>query len=328
MLDNKLLKRYDYIDAMRLFFAFCVVLIHVPLFGSAYLAPIYRCAVPFFYTVTGFFLYRDSAKDMTNSLFRSSAKWFMMWIRYFIILTVFSVFVHSYFNQPIAIEISDIVEVLSGQGSSQKLDVLMLGSRPYGIYVLWFLLSGSYALALLGFLFTFTNKFVVGVISLLSFIACVFFSCIDVHTSRIFSLSLPFLTLGILLRKYIGYLSKYVNRTNFIIVLLLLYCEFFLKRINGISSECFLFTPVLISLLFAYMVKNEAANEIISHIADKGRSTTLDIYIYHRPIWLIISALTLNIGGVRYVGALITFIVVYALSDLSNKLKRKLKACF
>lgn len=45
------------LDYARWIFAFLVVIIHIPLMGGSYLMPIAWCAVPFFYMVTGFFLY-------------------------------------------------------------------------------------------------------------------------------------------------------------------------------------------------------------------------------------------------------------------------------
>ena len=108
-------QRYDNIDALRLFFAFCVVMIHVPMIGSYLLAPIYRCAVPFFYMVTGFFLY--SKHESSNKLLIAAKKWFYLWLKYFAIITFLSIALHLLLNQNVTISLADVTNVIIGNSS-------------------------------------------------------------------------------------------------------------------------------------------------------------------------------------------------------------------
>lgn len=61
------------IDLARWFWALMVVIIHVPILGRNILLPFCRCAVPFYFLITGYYLYRNGFKD--SLYLKSFKKW-------------------------------------------------------------------------------------------------------------------------------------------------------------------------------------------------------------------------------------------------------------
>lgn len=55
--------RISSFDFGRFFFSICVVFIHIPFAHSSAFMPIFRCAVPFFYMLTGYFLASDNLSE-------------------------------------------------------------------------------------------------------------------------------------------------------------------------------------------------------------------------------------------------------------------------
>ncbi len=142
------------VDLCRFFFAFCVVLIHVPMHGQSLLTPIFRCAVPFFYIVSGYFLYDSDEIRLKNKMLKNAIKWMLLYIKYFVIITIISIAVHIYLEQPISFNLDSVLEILSGQGVCKSLDVVQYEGESLGMYVLWFLVSGGYVF----FFYFFCNK--------------------------------------------------------------------------------------------------------------------------------------------------------------------------
>lgn len=68
-------KRNTTLDLMRWLCAFLVVVIHVPIYGKGILMPFTRIAVPFFYMVTGYYIYTSNEDKLKGRLLMSSKKW-------------------------------------------------------------------------------------------------------------------------------------------------------------------------------------------------------------------------------------------------------------
>ena len=71
----KNLQRNTSLDLMRWICAFLVVVIHVPIVGAHFIMPITRIAVPFFFMITGYYLYSSSNVILGERLLQSSKKW-------------------------------------------------------------------------------------------------------------------------------------------------------------------------------------------------------------------------------------------------------------
>ena len=261
-------KRIIGIDVLRLLFSFCVVLIHVPLLGSGALAPIYRCAVPFFYMASGYLVYTDS--DLESRFLCTAKKWFVLWVKYFVILTVFSVCIHSYLKQPIDFDYQMLLEILSGQGSSRVLDVVWVKGYKCGIYVLWFLLSGCYAFLILSVLCRYLNHKLLYILFAVFYVACISLSAMGVIVPRLFVLSLPYIVLGIFIREYQEKIIFYVSMRNLILCFIASYIEWAIWRYYGVKLECYLLTPIFSILILIKMIGLRTSNQIVYIIANGG----------------------------------------------------------
>lgn len=257
--NYELTARSNGIDSLRLFFAFCVVIIHVPVFGGNRIWPLLRCAVPFFYIVSGYFAYNPSESDFKSKLFCLSKKWFSLWLTYFSIITVCSLILHYLYNQPLSIRIIDVLSIFSGAGTCLSLDAINIGSRTYGLYTLWFLLSGSYTFLVLGF---FSKSVIKHSKQLLVFIlmfgvaTTVYELCVHhifIAELRQISLAFPFVTLGILLHKYIDIISGKIKGWHVSLLFLMLFLEQLIWRSIGIiNNESFITAYMFVPALFIW----------------------------------------------------------------------------
>lgn len=75
------------IDFGRFVAAFLVVIIHVNLFvGHGFLLQFARIAVPFFYIISGYYLFTPHSAKLKMRLVNSIKKWGRMWLTYILIV--------------------------------------------------------------------------------------------------------------------------------------------------------------------------------------------------------------------------------------------------
>ena len=322
---NKTNNRDDLVDALRFVFSFFVVVIHVPMLGGSLLAPIYRCAVPFFYVVTGYYIYNST--NFRHRLRESSKKCLLLFFRYFFVITLFSLILHKYLHQNVSVSLNDLFYLLCGNGSIKSFDILYIDGMQLGIYVLWFLLSECYALYFLSLLHGTLMESHIFIGAGILFFFCY---CIDLFGTppRLLYLSVPFLTLGFVIKKYLSSISRYCTGRNFIISALLLACEFIVYRHYSLKTECFLFIPITLSMVFVYAINynenklGEAFNIIINKCAILGRNYSLHIYIYHRLVFVI---MVLVLGtSIFVVGAPLCFALTFGVFAVKKMLWKKL----
>lgn len=320
----KNLERCLAVDSFRLFFAFMVVLIHVPMTGSTYLTPIFRCAVPFFYMVTGYYIYSESP-DFSFKLLRASRKWLLLWFKYFVILTFFSILIHLVSNQFISFDTSSLIEIISGRGTTESLDVVQIGNEQCGIYVLWFLLSGSYALFFMSLTARIWRKEVSYILIAFVYVGCMIISIYGFHLERILYLTIPFLVLGFFVRKYESIIIKIGRIDLLLAVLVLTYVEWFLmQNLGGAHLDSLLTTPILIFVSFLIILRMKGENGKIWELMSLlGRSHALTIYIFHRASYII---LLLLIGEIIIpIAAPLCFSFCLTISIICDFLCRRLK---
>lgn len=312
------------VDSFRLFFAFMVVLIHVPMTGSTYLSPIFRCAVPFFYMVTGYYIYSESP-DFSSKLLKASRKWLLLWFKYFVILTLFSILIHYISKQVIQFDVSSLIEIIKGNGTAKSLDVVQIGNEQCGIYVLWFLLSGSYAMLFMSITARIWRRPVSYIFTAFIYLGCMILSVYGYHIERIFYLSIPFLVLGFLIRKYQSTIIK-IGRIEFLLAILVLtYIEWYLRpNLGGVLLDSLLTTPILILVFFIILLRMKRINGSMLKITSLlGRSHSLTIYIFHRASYII---LLLLLGEIIIpIAAPLCFLFVLTLSIIFDLLCRRLK---
>lgn len=133
-----MLNRNYAIDFARWIFAFFVVSLHVSFWHRDIFIPIARCAVPFFFMVTGYFLL-DSSKER---ILKSAKKWFGLWLKYTLILLVLGSLWDSFYEGKIKTwTFSDTIGIVLS-GTNAYIDEHVFEDNIYGISTLWFLYAG------------------------------------------------------------------------------------------------------------------------------------------------------------------------------------------
>ena len=308
-------QRYMLIDAMRFLFAFCVVLIHVPMKGGSCLEFIYRCAVPFFYVVTGYFVFRPG--NIGDSFLRTSKKWFHLFIKYFIIITIFSILLHIILIQSLHVDIQDFIDLIVW-GNIKSLDEIQIHDISCGLYVHWFLLGGAYAFIFLYVAkkFLSTKRFYIIILCL--YVVCLYLVINDVRIPRWIYLSIPYVTLGFYIKNNQTKLQTvFCNNKIKISIFLFAFAEWIIFKATGVKSECYFLTPLLVSILFLGCLTDKN-NNIVSFLSEMGTKHTLNIYIYHRFAYVV--ALMVFGKCILPFAAPLVFVLVLAVSILSEKL--------
>lgn len=293
--------RNKYIDYARYFFAFLVVCIHVPLaHGGTLWMPLARCAVPFFYLITGFYLGKsicDSRADV--KMINTCKKWFRLWVKYIIIFILISLFLDMIFNQLEDWTFTD-TKLLLLNGNMPFIDEHVWNGKVYGISTLWFLYCGCLALCVLYALrkYIFSKWLLVAVIMMQIVLA---FSVYKEHTNWLFFYSsLPFLFYGL----RIAQMSKRLRFTNKHIIKRLTFVTFLLYFVGVIEMKInkdvvFANIPLSICIFLLLTWGVDAFKQLrekvpplpISHIF------TLDIYIWHRLVYYIMKIMGMEMYG-------------------------------
>lgn len=281
--------RCDTLDALRLFFAFCVVLIHVPMLGGGYLEPIYRCAVPFFYVISGYFISGNSSFD--KKLLCSSKEWLVLFVKYFIIVSALSVFLHVVLSQVILIDFQDIAFLFIEGNIPQSLDVLKVDNQEVGLFVHWFLIGGGYGFIILFILRKFLEKPFFYVIFLVLYVVCLSLTIAEVKVFRWLCLSVPYIALGFFIQKNQDRLLPIlVNRLSCFVYILAI-AEWLMFRYYEIHVESYFLTPLVVAHIFLLSLTlkiGDNSRKLLFVISSLGRDHSLNIYIYHRFIFAVL----------------------------------------
>lgn len=310
------------IDVARFIFAFFVVVIHVRLIGSRFILPFARCAVPFFFLVAGFFVYSNSPDKLSNRLMTNAKKWFILWLRYTVLLGVFAVLICVFQGESFTFSWSDAVDLFKN-GVCKSLDVVSIKGNSFGISVLWFLHAGFWAFLFLWLIKSYIGKrFVTIAMILLLLVACAtnsYYESIIVY--RVFAVALPFVYLGMLLKKYNALILDISKRTIIILIFLFvltLYAESFFY-----TSEVYFSTIPLTLLIVIYLIKTPDLFGIKMNIPVK---VSMDIYLWHRLIYALLFGF-FNLGLLKYVAAVVVFCITLLIFTVIRKFVLPVSKC-
>lgn len=302
------LSRNYVIDALRLLFAFFVVCLHVPLSGANILMPLLRCAVPFFYIVSGYYV---MASSVERDLVRNAKRWALLWLKYFVIIGIISIILHAVSHEPIQFSKGNILEIFVFYGKTTAMDHIVINGVSTGLYTIWFLLGGSYA-----FLFFYMLRNVKGIF-VFGLVACMFFLGIALcmksyNIPRWFYLSIPYIFLGMLLRKTRDNWDMIKNSFLMfmgVISFIGMSIEWMIFNQKGIAMETSMFTPLFMYFCMLLTFRVRLKSKFVIKMGILGRATTLPIYIYHRAVYALLLAVTppLYKGFLYDYGALIVF---------------------
>lgn len=253
-------------------------------------------------------------------------KWMKLWFKYFLIIGAISILLHSWYKEPIAYSWHDIIEIFVYDGKTLSMDHIVIKGESTGLYTIWFLLCGAYAFA-----FYYIYKKYLRIGNLVLVVAIMFLigtslSALDYKTPRWLYLSIPYTGLGMLAKNF---QKKMVPNNKSILLLILtlfscVYIEFFIANLKGISIETSLLSPVLMFFFFIAILRYNPQGKASKYLANLGRSTTLDIYIYHRPIYALLLAITPPSEYWIYhkAGAIIVFVITLTLVMTVKSIKK------
>lgn len=222
-------KRNPCIDYARYVFAFLVVCIHVPLaHGGTLYMPLARCAVPFFYLATGYFLsisMEDGNAEMKMQ--KVCVKWLKLYGKYIALFLLISIIMDACSQQIEHWTSTDSLWMLLS-GNPPLIDQHVWNGNTYGISTLWFLYCGFLALCVLYLL----QKYLYTKWLFLIIIALQVVSAIALHEQwtrwLLFYSSIPFLYYGMLLgrkaKENTGILHSSKQYTILAVFSLLLFC--------------------------------------------------------------------------------------------------------
>lgn len=280
--------RNNTIDGFRLIAAFLVVCIHAGVPGlGAVLTPFYKVAVPFFFMISGFFLYDAERINMNNKVIKSIKRIVLIWFQATMIYSVVSYlcFPEDWINQ--------IRLFMSPK-------FWLLNIAPFNS-VLWYFLAYLYSLLLIYMINKLTDiSRLNNIIYVILIIPCLILNyCIGEFNSFIYSgiidctyksnfvtMGFPIVMIGMLCGKNKRYLPK-LNNDQFVFLLIILYCFaiaqwYIVKSITheGINASLFLCSTLPIAFFILCYSLSEC-DLFGKYLPEWGRLYSLDIYVYH-----------------------------------------------
>lgn len=308
------------LDYARWIFAFLVVVIHVPLVGKKFLTPLAFCAVPFFYMVTGYFLYDNTPNVVSKKIVKALKNYARIWIVAFSLLTSVVFCLKVIYSNPLNWTLQDFVDLFLIYGNCQAAELITINGISYGTSALWFLYGGIISLALLLCLHRLLfNKVLFATVLALYYISIVINYRNGYVVPRIISASFVFLYVGLVLHKIIAehpflYKREYLMLLA-IFLIVALYAEQLLLRCESYNRILLLPASLAIFMLIISYKKQFGGGKLLSKIPIK---TTLDIYLWHRLLYVfLVGVLNINF---HKIDAIAVFLILAVVSIILRKL--------
>lgn len=267
----------------------------MPAIGFSYIYPFARCAVPFFFFVSGFFMYKSDYKEFYKAIVRNIAKWTKLYILYLIIFLIISIGLKYFLHNTFIFQKSDLLFMIK-EGICPFVDVIKIGTKNYGITTLWFLYGGIIAFCFMLFFYRMVHNKYSLVLILIMF--CILLS-ININFNhnlipRFFVIAIPHVFLGTYIRCHKEVIKKRLNSQRklyiaFSCCIILAYLEYLIQEKS--YNEIFYTTPLLTVCIFLVAIYSSTWSTTIKHIPSK---CTLDIYIWHRLIYFLLILMGIN----------------------------------
>ena len=316
------LSRIHSIDFMRIIMAFLVVTIHFPFAGKAgqVFITYSKVAVPFFFMVCGYFLFRDDSKEMMTRLIKQTKRMLLLYV-------TSNLFYFAFFTLYERITEGNLNGITACFTRKALIDFLLYNLSPFTEH-LWFLGSLLYALVIMIVL----NK--VGILKKVMFAgpaliaAYVVLSHLGIgegyQLRNAILVGLSYTMTGMLIRRY----EKKILSIKFLApalwALLVICATTAIFELNGYKQgvavpfvSCEILTVVVVLLCLKYpnfMAGTNAEN--------LGRDYSLPIYIMHIAVmYMLFIMFPENVGFIANYGALTTFALTAAIASLYFKIK-------
>jgi peptidoglycan/LPS O-acetylase OafA/YrhL len=274
------------IDTGRIIFAFLVVSLHTrfPIsLITPYIADIGKVAVPFFYTVSGYYLYSNSSELIIGKTIMSSKKIAKVVLAAAILYGILKYIEISHFH----VDISD---------QSFRLIPFLLFNDVNFTGHFWYCFAYLYVLLIIIALAKFDRVdyllYLTPVLLAIHFTFTIWSRHVPIASGKFwyelnwFVVALPYMTIGMVLRKNIHIVSE-INKKGLLaiatILLLLIFPEHYaFKQIVGHGPGVFSIALLAISIAI-YCVLNGIffTKTADAKLAELGRKHALNIYVYH-----------------------------------------------
>jgi surface polysaccharide O-acyltransferase-like enzyme len=311
---------------MRGIAAFLVVCIHIPfpnIIGETLIA-LARIAVPFFFIVSGFFLYGDNREVVLCKTKKHLNKALIIVVSANVIYLIWNIIKVMVSNE-------SVIEYLKSSFTLKNMIKLFtLNESPFG-YHLWYLSAYLYVLII----FYFITKF--NILKLLYYaippllliliagqntLSTLGFELPIIVFRNFIFVGMPYFLLGNLIRYKQDYI---INKTtsNYFLILGIIFFTFttlfekYILDTNNISSttkEHYFSSFFMIITIFIFLIKNPLLfrNNILETM---GNKYSLEIYIIHPIIIFILDSIISKIGGkLPYFYSYIAPFIVYLTS--------------
>lgn len=302
-----------------------VVLIHTHMIGKVALIPFYRCAVPLFFMVSGYFL-MGGGEWRREKIGRYVKKVLLIWAMADIVYFLFTQFVFTEYK--VIHNSTDLFYTLG-------MEVVFGGQF---CYPLWYVTSYIWVLVILRFWRCRRSKFNFCIIVLLLLANVLlgtyrFLLPFDITnkpyiSDNFLTSALPFVMLGGFLKPYIQTTinKRFMSVTLWGCLFILCYAELaFLYFMDSREGGVFLTTPILSAFIFILLASHPDLGKG-SRISMIGKKYSLNIYLFHvLVIWTVNACskrIGINIRDYEFIVVLpITVLICHILGRLKNLVK-------
>ena len=298
------MKRFYSIDVMKIVAAFMVICIHLPFPGvvSEIIGPLTTIAVPYFFMVSGFFLWDTNKKRIEEKTIKSIKKTLIYLFTANLLYFVWGLLLSLVSDNRTIMEY-----LISSFSINSTLKFILLNQSPFGVH-LWYLSAYLYVLVIYYFAvkfgktkqvimlapFLLIGNLILGKYSLILFNA----DPMLLLSRNFITVGLPYFFIGCYFRR--KYSQNKLKINNFILITVILLfsittiLERFILEINKLNAEGDLYanTTFLVILIFIKLINNP--NLFRNTWLLKLNPHTLNIYIIH-PMFITIYIVIISV---------------------------------
>lgn len=304
--------------------AILVVLIHTHLTGKVALVPFYRCAVPIFYMISGYFLMNENGLWHKEKIKGYIRKMVSIWL---IIDAVYILFSSTLFKgyspfHGMNLDTYNVLKVISSE--------ICFGGKFCG--PLWYITAYVWTLIIIYFwrksLSTTAYLSTIIVLLCLNLILGVYDFILPFHpwqpssNTNVFTTALPFVMLGGFVKLHLNKLQQFTNKKIYLLLIGLSYVEIgILWLLGSKDGDVFIMTPLLSMMIFVIFIRHPKWGKN-AYLTLVGKKFSLNIYLLHYlMIWIagdICHHLQINIRNIEFLIVLpMTLILCYLINILS-----------
>ena len=334
-------KRYSSIDALKFLCAFLVVCIHQPFPGTVgfYIVAISRIAVPIFFMITGFFYKIEENKE------KKQIVKLLKIILFASILYLVENFIIGIAKFVANGSIDSIFEVFEVFNRKSILRLFLLNESPIAGH-LWYLNAIVYVFlcsyilkkAKLFKVLYWITPFLLSIDLVFGKYSIAIFGCeFDfLYVRNFLFVGIPYFIIGNAIRY--AYIQKKLNvcRQKYLLVIAMLFSvmlcmiEKYTILSFGINAtrDHYISTTLLACVVFVlFLVAFPNENKKLKWISDIGRKSSLDIYIIH-PIVIVVLSIMSKIFHVEKGSSYVAPVLVFVVSIFLSAIYRRMLCCF